>query len=106
MFAVTQKLVIAGKNTVELLVRQRRILFVDPAVAFAFTFQFDHAVAVIVDANTVFLAQQHIVDFFLICGVPIIVEVQAANHIAAITRMLVKAKQRCHTHIQIGFLRV
>ena len=106
MFAVTQKLIIAGKNTVELLVRERCILLVDPAVAFAFAFQFDHAVAVIVDADAVFLAQQHTVDFFLIRGVPIIVEVQAANHIAAITRMLVKAKQRCHAHIQIGFLRV
>ena len=85
---------------------ERRILLVNPTVAFTFAFQFDHAVAVIVDADAVFLAQQHTVDFFLIRGVPIIVEVQAANHIAAITRMLVKAKQRCHTHVQIGFLRV
>ena len=106
MLAVAQKLVIAGKNAVELLMGERRILLVDPTVAFAFAFQFDHAVAVIVDANTVFLAQQHTVDFFLICGVPIIVEIQAANHIAAVARMFVETKQRRHTHVQIGFLRV
>ena len=106
MFAIAQKLIIAGKNTVELLMRERCVLLVDPTVAFAFTFQFDHAIAVIVDANTVFLTQQHTVDFFLICAVPIVVEIQAANHIATVARMLVKAKQRRHTHIQVGFLRV
>ena len=106
MFAVTQKLVIAGKNAVELLMGERRILLVNPTVAFAFAFQFDHAVAVIVDANTVFLAQQHTIDFFPICGVPIIVEIQAANHIAAVARMFVETKQRRHTHVQIGFLLV
>ena len=106
ILAVTQKFIIAGKNTVELLVRERCILLVDPTVAFAFAFQFDHTIAVIVDANTVFPTQQHTVDFFLICGVPIIVEIQAANHIAAVFRMLVEAKQRRHTHVQVGFLRV
>ena len=108
MFAVAQKLVIAGKNAVELLMGERRILLVNPTVAFAFAFafQFDHAVAVIVDANTVFLAQQHTIDFFPICGVPIIVEIQAANHIAAVARMFVETKQRRHTHVQIGFLLV
>lgn len=106
LFAVFQKSDIAGQYPIELPMRERRVLFVYPAVALALAFQLDHPVAVIVNTDTVFLAHQHAVHLLLVGGVPIIVEIQAANHIAAATRMAVLFKQRSQTQVQIGFLPV
>lgn len=106
MFAVFHESDVAGQYPVELLVRERRVLLVNPTVAFALAFQLDHPVAVVVDADAVFFTCQHAVHFFLVGGVPVIVEIQAADCIAAVTGMAVMVEQWCHAHVQVGLLTV
>lgn len=99
-----QKIVLSGEDRVKLRVGQRRSFFIDIAAKFFLSFQFDAAVAAVIDTDAVLFAQQYTGVLFIVGGVPIIVKIQAADEVTAILCMRVQFEQGRDPRGQRGFI--
>ena len=73
--AMQEKIIVPGENGIKLCVGQRRGFFIDITAKFFLSLQLDAAVASVINADAVFLAQQHAGILFFISGVPVIVKI-------------------------------
>ena len=100
-----QKVIVSGENRIKLCMGQRCSFFIDVTAEFFLSLQLDAAVAAIINADAVFLAQQHTGIFFLVSSIPIIVKIQAADEIAAIRCVGVQFENGGHPCCQFSLVR-